>query len=155
MSDPWCSICTGGLTVWGGNPLTEKTLARQRQMMVRPPVDLGAIVAGVIVTFLLTLAVSALLAVGIYLTDMTEAHVTGALYYIGLVAVAIGGAAASRRAGTRGWLHGGITGLAYVGLSLAIGTLLFPGGAAMVGVPAKLLTGTAAGAIGGVAGINL
>lgn len=127
----------------------------RRQAAYSPPVDTRAVAVGVAVTFLLTVAVSAVLAVAIYLTDMTEAHVAGALYYVGLLAVTLGGAAASRRAGKSGLLHGALSGTAYVILSLAAGALLFPGGDVLAGALGKLVTGAAAGALGGVVGINL
>lgn len=132
-----------------------RALAKERRTVVRPPVDLGAVAVGVGVTFLLTVTVSALLAVAIYLTDITEAHVTGALYYIGLVAVALGGAAASRKAQARGWLHGALAGTTYVVLSLAVGALLFPQAAVLAGAVTKVLVGAAAGVVGGIVGVNL
>lgn len=133
-----------------------RTQARdRRQVAYSPPVDARAVAVGVAVTFLLTVAVSAVLAVVIYLTDITEAHVSGALYYLGLVAVTLGGAAASRRAGRSGLLHGACTGTAYVLLSLLAGALLFPDAAVLAGALGKLVTGAGAGALGGVAGINL
>ncbi|HEX6987910.1 MAG TPA: TIGR04086 family membrane protein [Bacillota bacterium] len=126
-----------------------------RSAAATPPVDARAVAVGVAVTFLLTVAVSAVLAVVIYFTEMTEAHVAGALYYIGLVAVTFGGASASRRAGKSGLLHGALSGAAYVILSLAAGALLFPGSDVLAGALGKMVTGAAAGALGGVVGINL
>jgi len=127
----------------------------RRQTAYPPPVDARAVAVGVAVTFLLTVAVSAVLAVAIYFTDMTEAHVSDILYYVGLGAVTLGGAAASRRAGRSGLVHGALSGAAYVVLSLAAGALLFPGNQVLAGALGKLLTGAAAGALGGVVGINL
>lgn len=120
-----------------------------------PRVDGRAVAAGVIATFALTVMVSAALAVAIYLTDITETHVSGILYYVGLLSVAVGGGVAARRASSRGWLHGGLAGLAYVVLSLVIGSLLFPGSAVLVDAGRKLVTAFVAGAVGGVVGVNI
>lgn len=131
-------------------------LARSRRQAQAPPgLDLGAVVAGVIAMFALTLLLSAALAAAIYFTDVTEGDLAGVLYYAGLVTVVAGGAVAGRRAETRGWLHGGLAGLGYVIVSLAVGSILFPGTALWAGLAGKLATAFAAGALGGVLGVNL
>ncbi|HEY8449845.1 MAG TPA: TIGR04086 family membrane protein [Bacillota bacterium] len=132
-----------------------KARALERSYGPEPAIDLRAVIAGVLVVFMLTVLAAALLAVGIYVTDMTEAHVAGILYYIGLLAIACGGAVASRKAGTRGWLHGALTGILYGVLSLALGALLFPGVEALAGAAVKLAAAAAAGLLGGIVGINL
>lgn len=135
--------------------MTGRAKIETRSLSPVPTVDLLAVGAGVIATFLLTVLAAAVLAIGVYLTDLTEAHVSGILYYLGLVAVAVGGAVASRRAGSFGWLHGGLSGLAYVLLSIILGAILFPGSQVFMEAAGKLIMGTVSGIIGGVAGINL
>lgn len=133
-----------------------RRLARPgRQAPAPPGLDLGAVASGVIAMFVLTLILSAGLAAAIYFTDVTEGDLAGVLYYAGVVTVAAGGAVAGRRAETRGWLHGGLAGVGYVLVSLAVGSLLFPGAALLAGLGGKLATAFAAGAVGGVVGVNL
>lgn len=134
--------------------MTGRTRIEPRSLSPVPNLDLAAVGAGVVATFLLTVLVSAVLAVLIYVTNLTEAHVSGVLFYTGLVAIALGGAVSSRRAGTLGWLHGGLAGLVYVLLSVVLGALLFPGSQALGQVVGKIALGGVCGAAGGVAGIN-
>lgn len=115
----------------------------------------AAIAAGVVMTFALTVIVSAILAVAITVTDITEGHVSGVLYYIGLLTTAVGGGVASRRASSRGWLHGGLVGIIYVVVSLAVGLIIFPGTAIFFEAGRKLAVAFIAGALGGVVGLNL
>lgn len=132
-----------------------RPLAHQRERHGQvAPVDWQAVVAGVLAAFALTVLVSAILALAIYFANLTESTVSGLLYGVGLVTVAAGGAVAGRRAGTRGWLHGGLVGLAYVLLSLLIGSLLFSGPALWADLVGKLFTAFVAGSLGGIVGVN-
>lgn len=115
----------------------------------------AAIAAGVVMAFALTVIIAAVLAVAITVTDITEGDVSGVLYYVGLLTTAVGGGVASRRALTRGWLHGGLVGLVYVVVSLAVGLIIFPGSALFFEAGRKLVIAFAAGAIGGVVGLNV
>lgn len=135
--------------------MTGRARVEARSLSPAPKLDLRAIAAGVLTTFLLTVLASAIMAVAIYWSDLTEAHVSGALFYVGLLAVAIGGAVASRRAGSFGWLHGGLAGFLYVFLSIVLGAVLFPGSQVLPAAAGKLALGALSGVVGGVAGINL
>lgn len=126
-----------------------------RRASAPPALDLAAVAAGVIAMFAITVAISAVLALTIYFTQVTEGHVSGLLYYAGLATVVVGGAVAGRRASSRGWLHGGAAGAAYVVISLLVGALLFPGSTLLAGLGSKLLLAFVAGALGGVIGVNL
>lgn len=134
---------------------TGKTRAFQKRAGPPPPVDARAVAAGVIVVTALTVFMSAILAVAIYTTTITEAHVSGLLYYLGLASVAAGGAVAARRARGRGLIHGGLTGLAYVLISLLVGAVLFPGSLVAAAMTRKVLTALVAGAAGGIIGLNI
>ncbi len=116
--------------------------------------NVKAILAGVVVTFLLTLLISGGLALTIYLTSITEGQVAMVLYYAGMFTLAVGGALAARWADSLGWLHGGLSGAVYVVLATLIGMFFFPGGYMLAQVAKRVLAGFFVGALGGIAGIN-
>lgn len=122
-----------------------------------PPTKVNgrAVAAGVVAVLALTVALSAILALVIYTTTITEAHISGLLYYLGLAAVGVGGAISARRARGGGLVHGALTGLAYVAISLMVGAILFPGGAVLGDVGRKLITALLAGSAGGIIGLNV
>lgn len=119
-----------------------------------PRLDLRAIGIGILIAFFLSVVIAAILAVVIALTQLHEGQIAGTLYYVGLATVALGAAAASRVAKQRGWLHGALTGVGYVILSLALGLLMFPAEALLSDLIVKLLSGGVAGLIGGMIGVN-
>jgi len=116
--------------------------------------NLKAVVAGILVTFFLTLLVSGGLALTIYLTNITENQVTAVLYYAGMLTLAVGGALAARWAETLGWVHGGLSGALYVILATLVGMFFFPGGYAFAQIAQRVLAGFFIGALGGIIGIN-
>jgi len=120
----------------------------------RDALNLKAIIAGILVTFFLTLLVSGALALTVYLTDITENQVAAALYYAGILTLAVGGGLAARWADAMGWLHGGLVGAIYVILATLIGMFFFPGGYVLTQVTKRVLAGFFVGALGGIIGIN-
>ena len=117
-------------------------------------INVKAIVAGILVTFFLTLLVSGGLALTVYLTNVTESQVVMILYYSGMLTLAIGGGLAARWANNLGWVHGGLSGVLYVILATLVGMFFFPGGYAFANVAQRVLAGFFLGALGGIIGIN-
>ncbi len=115
----------------------------------------GAVAVGVVATFAVSLATAAILAAVVYWTSATEQAAGGVLFALGLASLAAGAGYAARRAGTLGWAHGVAVGVAYSVLSLGLQPLWFPGTLAWGAAGTRLLLGAAAGALGGVVGVNL
>lgn len=120
-----------------------------------PRFQAGAVVAGVLATFLVSLAAAALLALMVYATSITEQSASALLLVIGLGSLAAGAGYGAHLARGLGWAHGLATGLVYITLSLALSPLLFPGGWSLGGALLRLLLGGAVGTLGGVFGVNL
>lgn len=131
-------------------------MRREADLIGRAPgFQLGAVAAGVIVALVLTLAVSAGLAVLVNTAGLTESVAETAVFYAGVVCLAAGAAFGSRRASTRGWMHGAAVGVVYVVLALALSVLVFQGDVSGGELFSRLLLGLACGIVGGVAGVNL
>jgi len=115
----------------------------------------SAIAAGVLVAFIASLVLSALLGTVMLKTTIAQGTIPALISWVGTLSVAIGGAYAGRRAGVGGLFNGGLTGIGYVLISALFGYFLFPG-ALVLGILAKKLgVGFIVGAIGGTLGVNL
>ncbi|NPV52748.1 MAG: TIGR04086 family membrane protein [Firmicutes bacterium] len=96
-------------------------------------------------------------AIASLLLDLNQGIMPMILTWISYAAVIIGGLVAGRRYKRRGIIVGGVVGLAYVLLILAIGSA---GGGGMEGISTiealeRLAFSIAAGALGGILGVNL
>lgn len=117
--------------------------------------NLKAIIAGMIVTLVLTLGLAGVLALTVYFTDVNEGVVLSLLYYLGLATVAIGAAFAARWADGLGWVHGGLTALFYVSLAIIFGSVFFSTGLTVLAVVKRLVLAFMVGSIAGVFGVNV
>lgn len=115
----------------------------------------GAVLAGLIAAFAVSMVLAGLVALVIYATTITEQSASAFLFALGLLSVALGAGYGAHRAHALGWAHGAAVGLGYVLVALCLQPLLFSGGWNLAGTAARLLWGGLAGALGGVLGVNL
>ncbi|MBE3589402.1 MAG: TIGR04086 family membrane protein [Firmicutes bacterium] len=115
----------------------------------------GAVAAGVACSFVLTLLASALLALAVYSTGLSDATAETAIFYTSVLCLAAGAAYGARRAEALGWLHGAAIGLVYVSLAVAAGLLAFQTDVSAFDLLRHLMLGLVAGVVGGVLGVNL
>lgn len=118
-------------------------------------INLRAIGFGILSILVLTLAIALVLAAIVFATSLNEPQVMSVLYYVGLVTLAVGGAIGARLARSAGWLHGGLTGFGYVAIAALLTMLVFPGQFGFRVAAIRLAAGFLAGAVGGIAGVNL
>lgn len=97
----------------------------------------------------LTLVLSLLL----WLSNMKESGLSSWVYVIHAVSLVIGGFAAGRNGGSRGWYHGGLLGIVYSLIVLVIGYLALDASFGW-NVLLLLLGGIVFGALGGIIGVN-
>jgi putative membrane protein (TIGR04086 family) len=114
-----------------------------------------AVASGVVVTFLLSLVLSGVVALVVYFASVSEASASGLLFYAGLFSLAAGAGLGARRAAALGWLHGAAVGLVYVLLSALVSLVIFPGGYTPHDVLRRLAMGCAVGLLGGIVGVNV
>jgi putative membrane protein, TIGR04086 family/integral membrane protein, TIGR04097 family len=116
--------------------------------------SLGALARGVVFSFAVTLLVALFLGIAVALTEW-EGLSSGA-HWFSYVSVALGGMLAAKHSRRYGWIHGAGVGLAYFAISAAAFQPDFEW-ALLVTTPwlVKGLGSAAAGALGGVIGINL
>lgn len=131
------------MRAWGSEPVSGTGL------------QAGAVLKGVLATFVCSLALSAVLAVVVYTTSLREQDSSALLLVVGVGSLVLGAAYGAHLAHARGWAHGLATGLVYVLAALLLSPLLFPGGWSTSGAAWRLLLGMGAGALGGVLGVNL
>lgn len=115
----------------------------------------NAVFAGVVATFVISLAAAGLVAVVLYATPITERTASTFLFALGVASLSLGAGYAAHVARGMGWAHGLIVGLVYVALSLLLQPLLFPGAWTLGGTMQRLMFGVLAGVLGGVLGVNL
>lgn len=115
----------------------------------------SAVFAGVVATFVVSLAAAGCVAIIVYATPITERTASTFLFALGLGSLCIGAGYAAHVARGMGWAHGLVVGLVYVALSLLLQPLLFPGAWTIGGALQRLALGMIAGALGGVFGVNL
>ncbi|PTX55343.1 putative membrane protein (TIGR04086 family) [Melghirimyces profundicolus] len=117
------------------------------------PLFRSPLLTGISIVLGTVLVGSVLTALLIRFTGVAEASLPYFTYGINGVALISGGWMAGRRAGQKGWLYGGLTGLLYVLIVLIIGFLAFDTG---MRVQPFLFTVCATGmsALGGIFGVN-
>ncbi|GGA40325.1 hypothetical protein GCM10007416_11620 [Kroppenstedtia guangzhouensis] len=117
------------------------------------PIFRSPLLTGITVVLGTVLSGSLILAVLLRFSAVAEADLPYFTYGINGVALLSGGWLAGRRAGYKGWLYGGITGILYVLIILIIGFLAFD---ASMRVQPFLFTVCATGlsALGGIFGVS-
>jgi putative membrane protein (TIGR04086 family) len=90
----------------------------------------------------------------LYFTAVPEKIAPYLVFGISLAAILWGSSFAGRKIGTRGWINGGIVGILYVVIMLAIGLLVLDNFAFNWNFIVKIFLGFVFGAVGGMWGVN-
>ncbi len=109
---------------------------------------------GVFLALLFSLIALLLIALALYLTELSEKIALYLVYGTSIAAILWGSSYATRRIGARGWLNGGIIGLLYVLLMLGGGFIIVEDMAMGWSLAVKLFIGFILGALGGMWGVN-
>ncbi len=115
----------------------------------------AAIIFGFSVTVVLTLIAAGLTAIFVYFTALSEMSATSVIYYTAMLCAAAGAAAAGKRAGRLGWLHGGAVGLLYALGSSSASYAAMVGPLSAVDIGVRATAALAVGVLGGIIGMNL
>lgn len=115
--------------------------------------SIGAVLGGSVLSFAVTFVGAILLGAAVSWTEWNG--LSSGLSYFSYAAVAIGGMWAAKRSRRMGWVHGGVVGVAFV----VISALLFQPDFQLnqlidSTVLIKIIWSAAAGALGGVLGVN-
>ncbi len=114
-----------------------------------------SILTGVAVAYALSLTAAALMGLAMFRVRIPDPTVTLLMSVVSYLSMMGGGVVAGRRAGTLGWLHGGLTGLGYVAIALVLTGTLFHGITGLGSTAGRLVAGFVLGAVGGTVGVNL
>lgn len=109
---------------------------------------------GMLLALVFSLVMLFVIALLLYLTELPESIASYLVYGVSLGAILWGAAYAARRIGSRGWLNGGIIGVAYVMLMLAGGLIAIDDLTIGWSLAVKIFLGFVFGAVGGVWGVN-
>lgn len=113
-----------------------------------------AILKGVLFAYFLTLLVFLLVSAALHFTRLSEAVLPYIAYSTALVTVFAGAAYTAKNLASKGWLNGGITGLAYLAGVLLFAAFLFPELKVQAGLLGKAVLVFVTGAAGGIFGVN-
>ncbi len=109
---------------------------------------------GILLALVFSLVMLLVIALVLYLTELTEKAALYLVYGVSIAAILWGSAYATRMIGKRGWLIGGIIGVIYVLLMLGGGLLIVDDMTIGWSLAVKIFLGFVFGAIGGVWGVN-
>ncbi|MDR3592367.1 MAG: TIGR04086 family membrane protein [Negativicutes bacterium] len=112
---------------------------------------------GVLVSLAVSLACVLFLALASLATEslLVENYMRYIMVAVTVISIFSGAAYAAQRAGSAGLFIGMAVGAAYVLISLAIGLEITPESVSFLVLANKFLAGVAAGALGGLVGVNL
>ncbi|MBS3946968.1 MAG: TIGR04086 family membrane protein [Dethiobacter sp.] len=109
---------------------------------------------GVLYAYFISLVVFLIFSALIQHTRLTEGILPYIAYATSLVAIFVAAAYVARRLETKGWLNGGITGLAYLVGLVVFAVILLPDFQVHLGYLSKAFLAFVAGAAGGIFGLN-
>jgi len=101
-----------------------------------------------------TVVLLAALAVMVTYLPISEGIVPAAVLVITILSVAAAGFMAAKKIGSKGWLCGVVSGLAYIVTLYFIGSLVFRSFDFGTGILTMLPIGAFSGALGGIMGVN-
>ncbi len=121
----------------------------------RMPSGMRVLVGSVAKALIFTFAVFIVFAVLLTYTPLPDTTIEAVVFVTTIFAVILAGIMVGRRATSRGWLSGAVSGLAYVLVLYIIGAVFVNDFVFDKNVFALAATGFLPGAFGGVVGINL
>lgn len=117
-----------------------------------PP--LLAILYGLFLALFLSALLLFIASAVLHLTTVPEYISPYIIFGVSLIGIVFGSRLAGKKAGSRGWLNGGMVGLLYVVILLLVGLLFIENFALSLLVLSKLFIGFIFGAFGGMLGVN-
>lgn len=124
-------------------------------MQPDPKINLGAVLSGVIVSYILSIILFLILGILMALTRIPETSLPTVVVVLSVISIGFGGAFTAKKARTAGWVNGGLTGAVYVAVILVMGMLFVPHFALTGNVLLRIVVGFGVGMIGGIFGVNL
>lgn len=118
------------------------------------PFSFGAVTKGIFLSLGVTLFVAVVLGIAVSLTQWEG--ISGGAHWFSYVSIALGGMLAAKHSRRFGWIHGAVVGLAYFTLSAIAFQPGFEWAIVLTGPwLMKAFWSAAAGAVGGVLGVNI
>lgn len=119
-----------------------------------PLVDAASILKGLIFALAIVTLSAVVLSLVVYTTNMTERSLPLVFKLISTFSIAFGGAVAARKTQARGWLHGGLVGIAFVILCVFFSYAFQAEGITLASIGKEFVLALISGIVGGVVGVN-
>lgn len=118
-------------------------------------VQLSAVLNGILMGFATALVGGVALGFLTLRVLAVETHLSTIASAWGVVSVAVGALVAGRRAGVKGWLNGGVTGVLMVLVATGLSLVMVQGSFTWAGLGRNLAIGLLGGALAGTIGVNI
>ncbi|MGE4283977.1 MAG: TIGR04086 family membrane protein [Clostridia bacterium] len=118
-------------------------------------VSVGTVLKGIILAYMITLVVFLIFAILITYSDFSENAIPTVVVVTTVLSIIFAGARVARKAKSKGWLNGAISGITYMVILYFISCLALTGFVFDKYVIYMLILGLFSGAFGGIIGINL
>lgn len=112
------------------------------------------LLSGLMYTFVWMIVGTLIASLLLLATNMQESKLSTYSFVIHSIAIFLGGIVSGKRAGSKGWYHGGILGVLYSLLVVIIGFLAFDAGL-KTQTPVLITLCFLLGALGGMLGVNM
>jgi len=122
---------------------------------VKKKLDFVRIMRGVFFAYLLSLFLFLIMGGILYFTKLPESTIPYAVIVVSSVSIIVSGIKATSEIESMGWLHGGLIGLIYVAVLIAIGLFTIPTSTPGIATLIDLILGFVLGTIAGVIGVNM
>lgn len=110
---------------------------------------------GIFNAYLITIILFLIFATMLYFTNVTENIIPKAVTVLSAVSIVLGGVGVTRDIDRLGWLHGGLIGMLYVLILIALGLFINPNASYGISALIDVGMGFAVGVIAGIIGVNL
>jgi|LSQX01.2.fsa_nt_gb putative membrane protein (TIGR04086 family) len=118
-------------------------------------IRISTILKGVFLSYIITMVIFLIFATVITYTDFPESTIPAIVVVATIFSIVIGGAGVAKKAKSKGWLNGALTGATYIIILYFISALSLVGFVFDKNVIYMLILGIISGAFGGILGINL
>jgi putative membrane protein (TIGR04086 family) len=117
--------------------------------------NLVTIIMGILVSYAITLPITAVFAYILMFTDFPQKYLPTAVIITTLLSIVIAGWVSTKNVKSKGWLNGGIVGIVYVLILYLVSSVVYRDFSVNMHVVTLFFIGILTGSIGGILGINL
>jgi len=130
-------------------------LSSLQEMTSENGIRFGAVFRGIFSAYIITMIIFIVFAFIITYTDFPESSIPTIVVGTTILSIIIAGSKVARRAKSKGWLNGAVTGILYMTVLYIVSSLIFNGFMFDRYVVYMFILGLFSGIFGGIIGVNL